>query len=135
MGGGTSRRGLAGSRLPTRGPGTQWESNSMLMHWCTARVNLAGQNYHIVEYGQHEPISWPEAQLIQAMHGEENVYDIKPCFVSDVSPASEKRRLVAKYPAYAHMVEQVFPGASPRMEMTMPGEQDTQPRADADGSL
>jgi hypothetical protein len=46
---------------------------------------------------------------------------------------AEKRRLAAKYRGNAHIVESVFPGRSPRMELLMPGEPDNQPTADEYG--
>src|SRR5262245_20551789 len=106
----------------------------MNMHWCTARLNLSGQNYYIHDFLATDPISWPEAQLLMALHGEENIYDIKPCGVSNSSPGGEKRRLLGKYASQAKIVEAVFPGRTPRMEMTMPGEpEDHSNRLDMDG--
>lgn len=103
----------------------------MNMHWVTARVNLSGQNFYVYHYLDHEPISWPEAQVMMALHGEENVYEVKPCRVGDSAPTAEKNRLLSKYAR--EVVEQVFPGRSPRMEMCMPGHTEDQPRADEFG--
>jgi hypothetical protein len=89
------------------------------MHWCTCRINLSGQNCHIIVYDKHAPRSWPEMQVLSLLHGEDNIYDIKPCAVAEVNPSDEKRRLWAKY---GKVVEQVFPGRVFRMEMVMPGE-------------
>lgn len=91
----------------------------MNMHWCTGKVNLSGQNFTIVIFEAGDPISWPEAQVLMALHGEENVYELKPCATTDTLPRIEKERLLVKYGLIA---EKVFPGYSPRMEMTMPGE-------------
>ena len=102
----------------------------MKMHWCTGKINLSGQGFHILNVGAHEPISWPEAQVLQALHGEENVYELKPCAISETTPVDEKNRLLGKYGGIA---ERVFPGRTPRMEMTMPGEPETQPLADEYG--
>jgi hypothetical protein len=103
----------------------------MNMHWVTAKVNLSGQNYHIYEYREHEPLSWPQVQVLMALHGEENVFDIKPVFVSNISPSQEKQRLLQYY--NEKIVEQVFPGRSPRMEMCLPDTPENQPRCDNDG--
>lgn len=102
----------------------------MNMHFCTAKVNLSGQGFHIFEFLETDPISWPEAQVLMQLHGEENVYEVKPVSVADTSLIDEKRRLLGKY---GKVVEQVFPGRVPRMEMCMPGETEDQRRVDADG--
>jgi hypothetical protein len=100
------------------------------MHWCTCRINLSGQNLHIIVIGPHAPVTWPEVQVLSLLHGEDNLYDIKPCAVSDVNPADEKRRLWAKY---GDKVERVFPGRVFRMELQMPGEGLDHRRVDGDG--
>lgn len=102
----------------------------MKMHWCTANVNLSGQNMHIVQFLATNPVSWPEVQVISALHGDENVTDIKPVRVSDTHKEREKQRLLAKY---GLIVEQVFPGRAFQMEMLMPGEPAAQPGADDEG--
>jgi LmbE family N-acetylglucosaminyl deacetylase len=103
------------------------------MHYCTAKVNLSGQNYHIVVFEPTSPLSWPEAQLLMQLHGEENVMEIKPVFVAETSATEEKRRLLGKYATQAKVVEHVFPGRTPRMELLMPAEDDNQPRVDSEG--
>jgi hypothetical protein len=103
----------------------------MKMHWCTGKVNLSGQNFTIIVYDESNPISWPEAQILMLLHGNDNVYEIKPCSVSDVSLIGEKERLAVKYGFKP--VEQVFPGRNPRMETLMPGEPEDQQRADGYG--
>lgn len=103
----------------------------MKMHWCTGKANLSGQNYTIVVFEKSNAISWPEAQVLMALHGSENIYEIKPCLISDVDLRQEKDRLAAKY---GRIVEQVFPGYAPRMETLMPGETEDQLLADAEGN-
>ena len=101
------------------------------MHWCTCRINLSGQNLHINVYDPYHPLSWPEVQVLSVLHGEDNIYDIRPCAVADgINPADEKRRLWAKY---GNVVEQVFPGRVFRMELTMPGHGISQRHADDEG--
>ena len=101
------------------------------MHWCAAKVNLSGQNFTIVVFDALTPISWPEAQVLMLLHGSDNVYEIKPCAISETSLVDEKNRLAVKYGFKP--VEQVFPGRNPRMETLMPGEPENQRRADAEG--
>src|SRR3954462_3825940 len=87
------------------------------VHYCRCRVNLAGQNCHIVSYDQHNPLTWPEVQVLQQLHGDENVMDIMPVRLGDAVPAREKERLVAIY-GY-RVVETVFPGRNFRMALMM----------------
>lgn len=101
----------------------------MKMHWCTGRLNLSGQDYTIIVFEPVNPISWPEAQVLMALHGEENVFGVKPCAISDVNLKREKERLLLKY---GFIAEKVFPGYMPRMETLMPGESEDQPAATAD---
>ena len=101
------------------------------MHWCTGKVNLSGQNFTIVVFDALTPISWPEAQVLMLLHGSDNVYEIKPCAISETSLVDEKNRLAVKYGFKP--VEQVFPGRNPRMETLMPGEPENQRRANAEG--
>jgi hypothetical protein len=102
----------------------------MNMHWCTGKLNLSGQNFTVVVFNKVEPISWPEAQVLMALHGEENLYELKPCAVSETTARAEKERLLLKYGGIA---EKVFPGYSPRMETLMPGEPEDQQRANETG--
>jgi len=102
----------------------------MKMHWCTGKLNLAGQGFTINVIDKHDPISWPEAQVLMALHGGENLFELRPCGVSEADPRREKDRLLAKYD---RVVEAVFPGYSPRMELLMPGEPDNQQWLDGEG--
>ena len=104
----------------------------MKMHWCTCRVNLAGQNLTYVTFHAADPVSWPEVQVLSAMHGEENVMDIKPISIAEINSRVEKDRLIAKY---GLLVERVFPGRAFRMETLMPAETENLPISDRDGEL
>lgn len=101
------------------------------LHWCTCNVNLSGQGFTVINFHEFNPVSWPEVQVLSAIHGEENVYDIKPARISEATPRQEKDRLAAKYGFRA--VEQVFPGRVFRMEMLMPGENTDQKLVGDDG--
>jgi hypothetical protein len=106
----------------------------MNMHYCSCQINLAGQGVHIVQILPTEPMSWPEVQLMMTMHGDENVYDIKPVSIVETNQIEEKRRLQGKYNHKHAVIEQVFPGRNPAsMQMLMPGEAEDQPRADEYG--
>jgi len=104
----------------------------MKMHWCTARVNLSGQNCHTVSFSPEDAISWPEVQVLIALHGEENVFDVKPVSVADVNSRMEKDRLWSKY---GQVVERVFPGRAFQMEMLKPGEPVDQQTSDSVGQV
>jgi len=104
----------------------------MKMHWCTCLIDLSGQGYHKYQFNQFDPVSWPEVQVLIALHGDENVMDIKACGIADVNPTQEKNRLLGKY---GLIVERVFPGRSFRMELTMPAEGRDQVIYDAMGAI
>jgi len=87
------------------------------IQYCTCKVNLAGQNCHTVHYGTHNPVTWPEVQVLQAVHGDENVMDIMPCGLGEVWPTEEKNRLIGIYGF--KVVEACFPGRAFRMEYMM----------------
>lgn len=87
------------------------------VHYCRFRINLAGQGCHIIVYDEHNPLSWPEVQVLMHTHGEENVMDVVPIKLGDVVPMREKERLVAQYGYKA--VETVFPGRQFRMGLMM----------------
>jgi hypothetical protein len=87
------------------------------IQYCTCKVNLAGQNCHVVFYSQFDAVTWPEVQVLQAIHGDENVMEIMPCGIGETWPTEEKNRLTAKY---GHkVVEACFPGRAFRMEYMM----------------
>lgn len=90
---------------------------SKQIQYCTCKVNLAGQNCHTVNYTEQNPVTWPEIQVLQALHGEENVMDIMPVGIGETWPTVEKNRLVG---IYGHrVVEQCFPGRAFRMDYMM----------------
>jgi hypothetical protein len=91
-------------------------------HYCTCRINLSGQNCHIITYDQHNAVSWPEVQVLMALHGDENVMDIMPISIGEVWVGQEKDRLIGLYGR--RVVEACFPGRTPRMELMMTGEED-----------
>jgi hypothetical protein len=103
------------------------------MHWCTGKINLSGQGFTIIWFDHTNPISWPEAQVLMAMHGEENVYDLKPVALGETTIAEEKERLALKL-GYKP-TEHVFPGRNPRMETLMPAHEEQLPHADQYGQL
>jgi hypothetical protein len=90
------------------------------IQYCTCRINLSGQNCHIVSFDQYKPVTWPEVQVLMQLHGEENVMDVMPISIAEVNPALEKERLRQLYGF--RVVESVFPGRAFRMELMMTGD-------------
>lgn len=89
------------------------------MHLCTAKVMLGGDPLNVMHRGEHDPLSWPEIGVLQYLHGEDAVTDIKVCGELDTSRGMEKQRLVT---IYGHdTLELVYPGRAPALEMEMPG--------------
>jgi hypothetical protein len=100
---------------------------SKQIQYCTCKINLAGQNCHTVIYGVQNPVTWPEVQVLQMLHGDENVMDVMPVGVGEVWPTEEKNRLIS---IYGHrIVEACFPGRAFRMEYMLTEEVDL-PRYD-----
>jgi hypothetical protein len=95
------------------------------IHYCKCRINLSGQNCHIVKYDEFSPVTWPEVQVLMALHGEENVMDIIPVSIGEVYAGREKERLGQLYGA--KVVEACFPGRNFRMDMMMTGDEDLPP--------
>jgi hypothetical protein len=87
------------------------------IQYCRCKVNLAGQNCHTVHFDEFTPVTWPEVQVLMALHGEENVMDIMPIGIGDCWPTQEKNRLAGIYGA--RVVEGCFPGRNFRMEYMM----------------
>jgi hypothetical protein len=91
------------------------------IHYCKCRINLAGQNCHTVVYDEFNPVTWPEVQVLMALHHEENVTDIMPVSIGETYAGQEKERLMS---IYGRIVEQCFPGRNFRMELLMTGDED-----------
>jgi hypothetical protein len=91
------------------------------IHYCRCRINLSGQNCHIVNYDEFNPVTWPEVQVLMQLHGEENVMDIIPVSIGEVYPTREKERLIQIYGF--KVVEACFPGRAFRMDMMMTGDE------------
>ena len=92
------------------------------IQYCTCRINLSGQNCHTVIYDQFNPVTWPEVQVLMALHAEENVMDVMPVSIGECYPTQEKNRLAEIYGR--RVVEACFPGRAFRMEMMMTGDEE-----------
>lgn len=68
----------------------------------------------------NRPVPWPEVRVLQEIHGDEAVYDIRPVGVIPRLPkAREKERLIIEYGRDA--VEAVYAGRAFTMEYYVPG--------------
>ena len=64
------------------------------------------------------PVSYPEVEILRHIHGDDAVLDVKPIAEVEQSVKEEKERLQLKYGG--SVVEDVFPGKNPRIEMDAP---------------
>lgn len=88
------------------------------MHYCCASIKLAGGHQTIVPRDSFNPVSWPEIEIIRAIHGDDAVVDVKPFVRVEQTAKEEKERLLQKY---GSIVEDVFPGRNPQMELEAVG--------------
>lgn len=88
------------------------------MHYCCASIKLAGGHQTIVPRDTFNPVSWPEIEVIRAIHGDDSVVDVKPFVKVEQTTKAEKQRLIEKY---GPIVEDIFPGKNPQMEMEAAG--------------
>jgi hypothetical protein len=73
----------------------------------SAYINLAGDRHNVVHKSKFEPITYPEAMVLTAIHGgEEHVYDMVVQGEVERSAAEEYSRLQS---TYGEIVEKVFP--------------------------
>ena len=89
------------------------------MHFVTCTVRLAGDMRNEVVRDAFNPVSYPEVSVLQFIHGDDAVLNIKPIAAVQQSARAEKERLSLKYGT--DVLETVFPGKNPSgMELEMP---------------
>lgn len=93
----------------------------MQQHLCACTVDLAGEKLTTIHFEKDNlPVPWPEIAILQELHGEQSVYDIKPvALVPRETPLREKERMVIKYGR--EVVETVYAGKRFNMEFFVPG--------------
>jgi hypothetical protein len=89
-------------------------------------VNLSGQNCHIVIFDEFNPVTWPEVQVLMALHGDENVMDIVPIAIGDLAAAARRsgsrhlrlphRRAVLPRPLFPHGMMMTDDDKLPRLQ-------------------
>lgn len=103
------------------------------MHLVACIIALGGDTGQLLHRGPHDPVSWPEVGVLQMIHGEDAVTDFTVVSEDDdATRQSEKLRLVSIYGA--GIVEQVYPGRNPMMELTMPGAKKAPKKAKDEGA-
>jgi len=89
-------------------------------HLCACKVQVGGDPGTVVAREAHNPVAWPEVAILQSIHGEDSVYDIKPIgLLARSTPMIEKQRLASIYGFEA--VDAVYAGRSPAIEWFAPG--------------
>lgn len=90
------------------------------MDYVTAKVMLGGDAQNVMYRGRDRALSWPEVRVIQEIHGQDSVYDADFTYERQENAQAEKMRLLGLYGS--EVVNSVYPGARPAMEMQWPGE-------------
>lgn len=90
------------------------------MDYVTAKVALGGDAQNVMYRGRDRPLSWPEVRVIQEIHGQDSVYDADFLYERQENAYAEKLRLLGIYGA--EVVNSVYPGARPAMDMVWPGD-------------
>lgn len=90
-------------------------------HLCACKIVVGGDPGTVVAREAHNnPVTWNEIAVLQLMHGDDAIYDIKPIgLVSRGNNLQEKLRLTTIYGFDA--VDAVYAGRSFNMEFFAPG--------------
>lgn len=65
------------------------------------------------------PVSLPEVEVLRFLHGSDSILDVKPFASVEQTAKEEKARLQRIYGA--DVLEEVFPGRNPQMELEATG--------------
>jgi hypothetical protein len=96
------------------------EEGYMQQHLCECMIDVAGEKTNILYRGAENPVPWPEILVLQAIHGDQAIYDIRPVALGPrETPSREKERLTLIYGR--DVVESVYAGRAFHMEWFMPG--------------
>lgn len=87
------------------------------MHFVTCVIALNGESNTIVPRNTFNPVSYPEVAVLQHLHGDDAVRDVKPFVAVQQSAKAEKERLRL---IYGRVVEDIYPGKNPQMELEVP---------------
>jgi hypothetical protein len=67
------------------------------MHFCTAMIAIGDDKDNVYFADMFDPVSWPEIQVLQFIHGDNSVDQMRPFVKVEQSPRAERQRLVEKY--------------------------------------
>jgi hypothetical protein len=96
------------------------EEGYMQQHLCECMIDNNGEKTNVLLRDASNPVPWPEILVLQAIHGEQSIYDIKPVALGPrESPLREKDRMALIYGR--DTVEQVYSGKGFHMEWFVPG--------------
>ena len=85
---------------------------------CTCDVQIGGDVRNIKHRNEHVPVTWPEIDVLKAVHGESSVTDIKAIGTRETTSVEEFKRLAERYGR--KVVVELFPGKRPQMQLIMP---------------
>jgi hypothetical protein len=92
----------------------------MQQHFCACMIDIAGEKLSIISRDEHDPVPWAEIRVLQEIHGEDSIYDIRPVALGPREQTMrEKERLILKYGRDA--VERVYAGKAFNIEWFVPG--------------
>lgn len=99
---------------------TEHEEGYMQQHLCECMIDINNEKFNVIQRGAENPVPWPEILVLQAVHGDQAIFDIRPIALGPrETPAREKERLTLRYGR--DIVESVYAGKSFHMEWFMPG--------------
>ncbi len=87
------------------------------VHILTAQIALAGDITNVAHRTPSDPVTYPELMVLEEIHGEGSIRECAVIGEKETTAAAEKSRLLQRYGA---IVEHVYPGRSPQMELTDP---------------
>jgi hypothetical protein len=89
-------------------------------HLCACTIDLNGEGFTTIARDETNPVSWAEIKVLQEVHGEAAIYDIRPVALGPRDlPNHEKESFVLRYGR--DVVERVYAGRSFYMEWFVPG--------------
>jgi len=88
------------------------------MHFCTARIAIAGDHQNVYSATEFDPISWPEIAVLQYLHGDQSITEVVPFAVAAQTGREERSRLAEKYKE--SIVSEVFGGRQSPGELDAP---------------
>jgi hypothetical protein len=88
------------------------------MHFCRAKILIGGDVRNSMARSEFNPVSWPEIEVLNEVHGKGSVEDIQPFVSVKQKPKDERDRLAMIYGEEA--VKAVWGGRNAPDEMEMP---------------